>query len=93
MGLESQAPFLTQFGPMLLAAAAVGLALLSLVRRSRERAGQAHEKKLRRVDEDNYIMQDTTHGNTRRRFRVEAAGGRRVRSVGTGMIEASQRCV
>ena len=60
MDLEKQAPFLANYGQLLLALIAVGISLYGLLNRKKERSEGKHEEKLRRIDEDNYIMQDTT---------------------------------
>ena len=60
MDLKKQAPFLANYGQLLLALIAVGISLYALLNRRKDRSGEKHEEKLRRIDEDNYIMQDTT---------------------------------
>ena len=60
MDLEKQAPFLANYGQLLLALIAVGISLYALLNRKKGQSGEKHEEKLRRIDEDNHIMQDTT---------------------------------
>ena len=58
MDLEQQAPFLANYGPVVLAVVTLVISLYVLFSRATSRQ-ERHEEKLRRIDEDNYIMQDT----------------------------------
>ena len=62
MAVEEFAPFLANYGQVVLAVVTLVISLYVLITRWTAGRREEHEAKLRRVDEDNYIMQDTAGG-------------------------------
>ena len=62
MAVQEFAPFLANYGQVVLAVVTLVISLYVLITRWTAGRREEHEAKLRRVDEDNYIMQDTAGG-------------------------------